>query len=76
MFFSELSNSPSAQGYIINYGTDKEIAKREKDIRAAIKFRKFDASRVTFLRGGDKGTGIRSVLYVVQPGIPAPTPEP
>ncbi len=75
-FFSELSNNPSAQGYIINYGTDKEIAKREKDIRAAIRFRKFDASRVTFLRGGDKGTGIRTVLYSVPAGVPPPTPEP
>ncbi len=74
-FFSGLSNDPTAQGYIINYGTDAQIARRERDIRAAIRFRQFDASRVTFLRGGDTGTGIRTVLYIVPAGTPAPTPD-
>jgi hypothetical protein len=73
-FFSELANNPSAQGYIINYGTDREIAKRERDIRAAIKFRKYPIERVTFLRGADQGTGPRTVLYVVPTGATPPTP--
>ena len=29
-FFAELPNNPNNQGYIINYGTDREIAEREK----------------------------------------------
>ena len=38
-FFVELNNNPSAQGYIINYGTAKEVAKREKQLRNSIVFR-------------------------------------
>lgn len=74
-FFSELSNNPNATGYIINYGPPKEVARREKDIRAAIKFRNFDISRVTIVNGGDKGMGVRTVLFVVPAGAPNPTPE-
>jgi hypothetical protein len=75
-FYIALNNDPSAAGYIINYGTDKEVAKREKQIRDAIKFRNYDASRVTFVRGGDKGTGIRTVFFTVPAGATPPTPEP
>lgn len=73
-FFGELNSNPDAQGFIINYGTDAEIALREKNIRAAIRFRKFPASRVTFLRGADQGSGVRTVLYVVGAGQTPPTP--
>ena len=41
-FFAELPNNPNNQGYIINYGTDKEIAERERLITNHIEFRKFD----------------------------------
>ncbi len=75
-FYANLSAAPDSRGVIINYGTDAEITKREKDIRAAIKFRKYDISRVRFIRGGDKGTGIRTVFYTVPAGAPDPTPEP
>jgi hypothetical protein len=74
-FYSELSNNPNATGYIINYGTPKEVAKREKDIRAAIKFRKYDLSRVTIVNGGDNGSGVKTVFYIVPAGVTPPTPE-
>ncbi len=73
-FFIELNNNPTDQGVIINYGTDKQIAQREAQLRKAIAFRKYDASRVTFVRGGDKGTGIRTVFWRVPPGADQPTP--
>ncbi|MDQ6788100.1 MAG: hypothetical protein M3033_14950, partial [Acidobacteriota bacterium] len=73
--FSELGNDPNAQGYIINYGPPKEVAKREKDIRAAIKFRNFPLNRVTIVNGGDKGTGVQTVLFIVPAGATPPTPE-
>lgn len=75
-FFSDLANNPNATGTIINYGTPKEVAKREKDIRAAIKFRNYPLDRVTIIKGGDKGTGVRTVLYTVPAGVTPPTPEP
>lgn len=75
-YFSELSNNPNATGTIINYGTAREIRVRERDIREAIRFRGFPADRVTIINGGDKGTGVRTVLFIVPAGVTPPTPEP
>ncbi len=72
-FFVELSNNPAAQGYIINYGTDREIAKREKQIRNSITFRRYDASRITLVRGGNREV-IKTDLWLVPPGAESPTP--
>ena len=74
-FYIQLGNDPSAQGYIINYGSARDIAKREKDIRDAIRFLKRDPSRVTFVRGGDRGNGIETQFYLVPQGVQPPTPE-
>ena len=73
LFFAELSNNPNNQGYIINYGTPAQIATRERLIRNHITFRKFDASRVTLVNGGE-GTGQNTRLYRVPPGANNPTP--
>lgn len=74
-FYIELNNNPSAQGYIINYGTTKQIAAREKQIRDAIKFRNYDASRITFVRGGETGGDVRTVFWVVPAGATPPTAQ-
>ena len=73
-FFADLSNNPNNQGYIINYGTDKEIAAREKLIANHIAFRKFDRSRITLVRGGDTGGGVNTKLYRIPPGADNPAP--
>jgi hypothetical protein len=73
-FFTELSNNPDSQGYIINYGPDREVAAREKLIQNHIAFRKFDGSRITMVRGGDDGGGIRTKLWRIPPGAANPTP--
>ena len=73
VFFVELRNNPAAQGYIINYGTDREIAKREKQIRNSITFRRYDASRITLVRGGNREV-IKTDLWLVPPGAESPTP--
>ena len=73
-FFATLSNNPNDQGYIINYGTDREIAARERVIRQYITFRSIDPSRITFVRGGDTGTGINTKIYRIPPGAENPTP--
>ena len=72
-FYVELSNNPAAQGYIINYGTAKEVAKREKQLRNSIVFRRYDASRITFVRGGSREV-IKTDLWLVPPDAEPPTP--
>lgn len=73
-FFAELSNNPNNQGYIINYGTDREITQRERLITNHINFRNFDRSRITLVRGGDTGSGVNTKLYRIPPGADNPTP--
>jgi len=73
-FFTELSNNPNNQGYIINYGTDKEIAARERLITNHIAFRNFDRSRITLVRGGDTGEGPKTKLWRIPPGADNPAP--
>lgn len=73
-FFQELSNNPNNQGYIINYGTDREITARERLITNHITFRNFDRSRITLVRGGDRGNGPETRLYRIPPGAANPNP--
>jgi hypothetical protein len=73
-FFLALNNDPNSRGYIINYGTPTEIRKRRAQIDAAIKFRRFDASRITYIDGPDNGSGIETRLYLAPSGADAPTP--
>lgn len=73
-YFIQLNNEPTATGYIINYGTDREIARREAQIKKAIAFLKLDASRVTFVRGGNTGEGIVTKYWLVPAGVTPPTP--
>jgi hypothetical protein len=73
-FFIALQNNPNDQGYIINYGPDREVTRRERLIQNHIRFRNFDASRITMVRGGDTGVGIRTTLWRVPPGAENPVP--
>ena len=76
-FFTVLGNEPNAQGYIINYGTGREIARREAQIRNRVALRKYDGSRLTFVRGGANPEGKRGAmtkLWIVPPGATPPTP--
>lgn len=72
-FMVELNNNPNAQGYIIIYGSDREAVKRQKQIRNAIAFRKYDAARSTIVRGG-KEEVIRTQFWIVPEGAEPPMP--
>jgi hypothetical protein len=71
-YFIELQNDTSSTGVIINYGPAKQKAARVKLIQNHIKFRKFDASRITFVDGGDGE--LKTKLYRVPAGASQPTP--
>ena len=73
-FYVELNNNPAAQGYIINYGTNREIAIREKQIRVSIAWRKYDAARITFVSGGFREE-VKTELWYVPPGAANPEPN-
>lgn len=73
-FFTVLNNNPNNQGYIINYGTDRQITARERLITNHITLRGFDRSRITLVRGGDTGAGPNTRLYRVPPGAANPNP--
>jgi hypothetical protein len=75
-FYRELENNPDAQGYLINYGTDKEIADREWQVQKATRALKLDANRVTLVRGGPNpnGDGVWTKVWIVQPGEEYPKP--
>ncbi|MGI8470164.1 MAG: hypothetical protein ACR2N3_17115 [Pyrinomonadaceae bacterium] len=72
-FFTQLQNDPTAHGVIITSGTNREVAKREADIRKAAAFRNFDLSRITFVRGSTT-PGVSTRLVFVPAGAPEPTP--
>jgi hypothetical protein len=73
-FYIQLNNNPTAQGYIINYGTPAQIRRRRAQIMKAINFRKYDASRVTFVDGPDNGGVLNTKFYIVPQGASNPTP--
>ena len=55
-------------------GTDREITARERLITNHITFRNFDRSRITLVRGGDRGNGPETRLYRIPPGAANPNP--
>ncbi len=73
-FFVEMNKNPSATAYIITYGTPKQVAKREKQIRDSITFRRYDSTRITFVNGGNLGNGEKTLFFLVPFGAESPEP--
>lgn len=64
----------SVQFYTINYGSDREIARRESLILKSMPtLRVFDCSRRSFVRGG-LGRGPKTVVWKIPPGADNPEP--
>ncbi len=70
----ELANDPSAQAFIINYGTSTEIARSVKQIQQAMSFLNLDRSRVTVVEGGFGGI-IKTEFWIVPAGAENPNPK-
>lgn len=73
-YFVELSNDPSAQGYIINYGLPRELSKRHRQIMNSIRFKKYDFSRITFVDGGFRPK-IKTAFWLVPLGAEPSMPQ-
>lgn len=71
--FIRLQNNPSVTGYILTYGSQRDINRREKLIRDHIRLRRYDSSRVVLLSNAD-GSEIRSDVYLVPQGAVPPRP--
>lgn len=71
--FIRLQNDPTATGYIINYGPARQVTARERIIRSHIQLRRYDASRVVIVNGGQEAE-IRTRIYIVPQGVEPPTP--
>jgi hypothetical protein len=70
-FHAELTKLSKYHGYIINYGTNKEIARREKIIRTVMTSRKIDSSRITVVRV-EMTDESKSVFYMVPSSVEPP----
>jgi len=73
-FFAELSNNPDNQGYIIIYASParaRAAHNREQLARNYMRFRKFDPSRITVVRGPYRKNAITQ-FWRVPPGSAAP----
>ncbi len=67
-YAADLQADPNARAYIINYGSARAVAKREKLIRNyLVNDRGIDASRLTFVKGGVESV-IRTRLWIVPAG--------
>jgi hypothetical protein len=72
--FWKTQSCHSDQVYIISYGSDREIARREKIIINKNDLRRcFDRSRTTLIRGGF-GNGPRTVIWSIPLGADNPSP--
>lgn len=62
-----------SRGYVINYGKDKEIRRRERKFQNFWTCGDIDAPSVRLVRGGDIGKS-KTELWIVPPKADPPTP--
>jgi hypothetical protein len=68
----KLSEETTAKAYIINYGTEFQIRKRERQIRKALAFNKIDSKRVVIVRGKDIDH-MRTEIYILPEDVEPPS---
>ena len=73
-FLTELSNDPSAQGYVVIYQIIRPVwlaKSRASEIRKHMEIRRFDPSRLTIVEGGSQGNPMIE-FWIVPPGAENP----
>jgi len=73
-FFIKLEEGSNFDGYIVNYGTNDEITKREKQIQKILISTEQQSIRVSIARGGESEKQ-KTVLWIVPDGGKPPIPE-
>ena len=78
-FFNELQSNPNDAGYLVISGNSRTAAIAEREARNWIVIRRFDAARITILRGGgetstraESGARAEVEMWLVPPGAAAP----
>src|ERR1044072_5689439 len=79
-FINALQDSPSSQGFIIIYGPRSqkkgELRAHVRQMPLYLRYRKFDASRITIVEGGYRDFDTVTITFwTVAPGEPRPVPE-
>ena len=78
-YFIQLNNDPSASGYVVIYasraGGKKDAAKVIRNIKMAVRFRRYDESRVKVVDGGFREE-MTVEFYLVPAGVEPPKPTP
>ncbi|REJ78270.1 MAG: hypothetical protein DWQ47_02060 [Acidobacteria bacterium] len=73
IFITQLANDPTATGYIVNYGSARDVTRRERLIRDyMVNENGVDPSRLVFVNGGVE-SAIRTRLWIVPAGADAST---
>lgn len=73
-FFSELSNDPNTQGYVVVYPTTSPVwlgKSRANEVRKYMKRRGMDPGRVTIMEGSSQGDA-QTEYWIVPPGAESP----
>lgn len=69
-----MNSNPTAQVYVINYGTPAQIRQRRAELTKAFNFRNVDMSRITWVEGGNTMGGVYTKFSLVPPGATPPNP--
>ena len=72
-FMIELVNNSNSQGYVISYGSPKDLSLRSTQLVAGIALLKLDSPRITFVNGRAEKT-VRTVMWIVPLGAKPPAP--
>lgn len=73
IFANRLANEPTSSGYIVNYGSARDVTRRERLIRDyLVNDKGIDPSRLVFVNGGVE-SAIRTRLWIVPAGADAST---
>ncbi|HEX9960691.1 MAG TPA: hypothetical protein VGB00_07160, partial [Pyrinomonadaceae bacterium] len=67
-YFVALRNDPTATGYIVIDGPDRDAARRETLIRNHMRLRRFPADRITIVRGDTSAGEVFTRLFVIPAG--------
>jgi hypothetical protein len=69
---NKLSEATNEYAYIINYGTESQIRKRERQIRKALAFHQIDSKRVVIVRGKNIDY-LTTKIYIIPENVEPPS---